>query len=56
MTRNKADNPILASLIPKVFKAKKIAEEFSVKLFEMYNGYKGIKQIKEKVLVNDSIQ
>ena len=36
--------------------AKKIAEEFSVKLFEMYNGYKGIKQIKEKVLVNDSIQ
>jgi len=36
--------------------AKKIAEEFSVKLFEMYNEYKGIKPIKEKELVNDSIQ
>ena len=36
--------------------AKKIAEEFNVKLFEMYNAYKGIKPIKEKDLVNDSIQ
>lgn len=36
--------------------AKKIAEEFSVKLFEMYNVYKGIYPIKEKELVNDSIQ
>lgn len=36
--------------------AKKIAKEFSVKLFDMYNEYKGIKSIKEKELVNDSIQ
>jgi lysophospholipase L1-like esterase len=36
--------------------AKKIAEEFSVKLFNMYNEYKGIKPTKEKELVNDSIQ
>ena len=36
--------------------AKKIAEEFSVKLFNMYNEYKGIKLTKEKELVNDSIQ
>jgi lysophospholipase L1-like esterase len=37
--------------------AKKIAEEFNTKLFEMYNEYKGIKSIKEKKkTVNDSIQ
>ena len=35
--------------------AKKIAEEFNTKLFEMYNAYKHPNQKKEKV-VNDSIQ
>lgn len=34
--------------------AKKIAEEFSAKLFVMYNNYKGIK--KEEKIINDSIQ
>jgi lysophospholipase L1-like esterase len=39
--------------------AKKIAEEFNTKLFEMYNAYKGIKPVKakkEEKTVNDSIQ
>ncbi len=36
--------------------ARKVAEEFSVKLFEMYNEYKGIKPLKDNKAVNDSIQ
>lgn len=36
--------------------AKKIAQEFSVKLFEMYNDYKGIKPVIDKKIINDSIQ
>jgi len=36
--------------------AKKIAEEFNTKLFDMYNEYKGIKPVKEEEAINDSVQ